>query len=522
MTVLELDSFQRGAVSNGWGTATDGDNWYVSQGAASSLSTTGTQGKITGSSGTRSHLRLGDITDSNMDVYARFTPSTTGEDFGVTARSSGDASIAGVSCYRFDFSSGHVALYQVYRGTSTQLGSNVSKTVAANSAYWQHIRVIGSNPVQIFARQWADGTTEPSTWDITQTDNTASKITAGAPGVTGIASSTGWKIDNFSADDGTGGASVGINLSNPAAQMESSDLATEYDRIRNAPAGQTGAQIAIIYYGASTYSQAIYGELDVIFPWEQVAQFHTLNSINDVTAFLQQYEYCGNVYSDNPVLYYRLDESGGAIANDLTPHNLDGAYVGNITYNAPDALAVSTDSAVTLDGSTAYIQAPAGLNMGNWTAYSLECWFNPGASVQTSSPRIFSSDNPTVNNTGCELVLSASGSLLTYNYGYQTTGAPTHNSLTIGSSVASANTWYHLVLTMTGTTVTAYVNGAAFATQSVSGTALLVPSSYPLCIGYQPSTASKFFSGSIDEFAVYNYALSASQVLAHYTSGVTP
>jgi hypothetical protein len=36
------------------------------------------------------------------------------------------------------------------------------------------------------------------------------------------------------------------------------------------------------------------------------------------------------------------------------------------------------------------------------------------------------------------------------------------------------------------------------------------------------SAASSFFNGALDEVAVYNHALSAAQVLAHYTKGTNP
>jgi trimeric autotransporter adhesin len=96
----------------------------------------------------------------------------------------------------------------------------------------------------------------------------------------------------------------------------------------------------------------------------------------------------------------------------------------------------------------------------------------------------------------------------------------------IPATVFSVNTtaayndgkWHHVVATWDGTTganqVIIYVDGVVAAT----GTALagtIDQNAAPFCIGAQNATL-EFFSGSVDEVAVYDRALSPAEVKAHY------
>jgi hypothetical protein len=69
-----------------------------------------------------------------------------------------------------------------------------------------------------------------------------------------------------------------------------------------------------------------------------------------------------------------------------------------------------------------------------------------------------------------------------------------------------------------------YINGVQNATATISGGIQMGTS--PISIGSrQPdfhSTYTANFVGSIDEVAIYNYALSAAQIQNHYIAGANP
>jgi hypothetical protein len=84
----------------------------------------------------------------------------------------------------------------------------------------------------------------------------------------------------------------------------------------------------------------------------------------------------------------------------------------------------------------------------------------------------------------------------------------------LASALTSAPT--HLVITVQGTILYSYVNSVAFGPQTVGhGTTALAG----FTIGGNPSTGGVPWAGRMQEFALYNKALSAARVLAHYQAG---
>ena len=90
---------------------------------------------------------------------------------------------------------------------------------------------------------------------------------------------------------------------------------------------------------------------------------------------------------------------------------------------------------------------------------------------------------------------------------------------TFNGSPAALNEWAHLVETFDGTTVKLYVNGALSTSGTASG--FTANTGAPLLIGSSDygSGPTEPFPGLIDEVAVYNRVLSATEVQLHYDSG---
>ena len=85
------------------------------------------------------------------------------------------------------------------------------------------------------------------------------------------------------------------------------------------------------------------------------------------------------------------------------------------------------------------------------------------------------------------------------------------------SSGLALNTWYHVVATDNGTTVTLYVNGLS----SVSGASAASTTNGTMnCyIGsWGPSVPNMFFSGSIPIVKIYNRGLTASEIQQNFNA----
>jgi hypothetical protein len=659
-TLLESDNFVRAATSAAWGTSTGGSVWTNRQGASASLSTNGTVGQIVSSAGTRTHISLGATTYTAQEIVCKITPASTSDDFGVDGRATGDASISGVSGYRFNYVPGTgLVCFRLIGGAGTQIGSTVTKTVAAATAYWFRFRLTGAQPaILVQGRMWADGSTEPGTWDISATDTTTNTaLNAGAPGVTGVASSaTAIQYAAFTAGDtSSGSTTVTVSITESAAQveqiavtalaiqsvsiqesapqveqvqagaagasasiievvtqveqvntfayfnhpitesaaqveqiralaiqsvsiqesapqveqiaaiavksvsiqesaaqveqsavkaftlviatasersaqveqiavtaltispgdiqMQASDLAFEYNRIKTRAAGQALQILAITYYGSATNNQNIYGELDAVFQSETIASLHVMRTINDVTAFLKAFEYASNVLADLPLAYYRLGDNVKPYAADATGHNLTGILAGNVLIQQSGGLAMSTATSMLFDGSTGYIAASPVLTVASLQTLSLELWVK-FAALPASSASLLGNDSPGSTHSGALLFVNSAGTPgLILGFGGST-------STTVSSSTAlAAGTWYHLVATYDGLTMRIYVNGVLRGTQAATGS--IAASANGFTLGKNP-VSGNYANAYLQEAALYNTVLSQARINTHYIAATNP
>jgi hypothetical protein len=185
---LASDSFNR-TVSGGWGSADVGGAWDQS-GTAYSVSP-GAAVIAGAGSDLGGELSSVSVRDAEYLVKFQITPAADGTPYsaGIRARWS-----SGPNFYliKLNFNSSHPAGWQwrastVVGGTSTTLpvsaDAGFAPTTGAANTVWMRVRVTGSGPTQVQARAWADGGTEPATWQLSFTDATAALQPAGAVGL---------------------------------------------------------------------------------------------------------------------------------------------------------------------------------------------------------------------------------------------------------------------------------------------------------------------------------------------------
>ena len=81
------------------------------------------------------------------------------------------------------------------------------------------------------------------------------------------------------------------------------------------------------------------------------------------------------------------------------------------------------------------------------------------------------------------------------------------------------NVWYYVAAVVTRRGATYYVDGSAIGSVTYRGIPLLFDPAHRVQIGTNTRYDSEWFDGAIDEVAVYNYALTADQIAAHYATG---
>ena len=190
-TVFASDLFTR-TVTNTWGTATTGGAWsYTPTGNIADFDTTGTAGTIalTAAGVNRSAFLAGvSTTDVDLSFRVATDKAAVGSNqfiYGIARR------VSATTEYRAKLrfaTNGNVYIQatSVVNNVETAIGAEILVPGLTRSP-GQFIRLRaqfqGTGTTTIRMRAWADGGTEPTTWQYTQTDSTAALQAAGSVGL---------------------------------------------------------------------------------------------------------------------------------------------------------------------------------------------------------------------------------------------------------------------------------------------------------------------------------------------------
>ncbi len=229
--------------------------------------------------------------------------------------------------------------------------------------------------------------------------------------------------------------------------------------------------------------------------------------------------YAAAVLADGPVAYWRLGESVGSTAFDLTGNGHDGGFNGGPSLGVVGALPSDGDTAVGFDGinDSVTIEDAAQLDFGAGD-FSIEAWLyfpagsaNPKWSLGKGNP--WSAATPgwaianwsTVNPVDTGIWLSDGTTVF---------------SAYAGNSIPRA-AWAHMVWVMdrTANKVFVYKDGELLGDADIPAGFGSVSNASNLLLGNGNGNP---FTGSLDEVALYNAALSPGQVANHYQAEFPP
>lgn len=224
--------------------------------------------------------------------------------------------------------------------------------------------------------------------------------------------------------------------------------------------------------------------------------------------------YQSDILSDNPLAYWRLGESSGATqAVDTSGHGYTATYSGGITFGAPGAIANDTNTAISSAG-TGKVASPAFSTVTNFTiegwTYLTDPTWNSGANYNNALYGKYGNLRLLIRPGASNTSAYALGYFGVWLNGTEYSIQPVNKTLT------NTNQWVHWVVVRNGSTLTVYRNGVqvgqrtdlpATATANITGSVLVTDTAY-------------YLKGSVDEVALYNYALSATRIQAHYNCGL--
>lgn len=222
--------------------------------------------------------------------------------------------------------------------------------------------------------------------------------------------------------------------------------------------------------------------------------------------------YVAAVLADDPVAYWRFGESSGTRAADASGHGNDATYTGSVTLGETGAIAGDPDTAAGFDGATAFVDGADRFVFGGMQPFSLEAWVNPasvGPYVGIASRNDATTGPPT---EGYLLFVGPSDGPI----GFQRLDATNLTTVsTTGTPTAGA--YVHVVATFDGVDMSIYLNGEMQSMQT--GSFAIAGATSDFVVAAEAGGTGNFFSGTIDEVAVYDHALTADRVKAHWLVG---
>ncbi|MEW8288487.1 MAG: LamG-like jellyroll fold domain-containing protein, partial [Candidatus Thiodiazotropha endolucinida] len=248
-------------------------------------------------------------------------------------------------------------------------------------------------------------------------------------------------------------------------------------------------------------------------------------------------QYSDVIDADNPIAYWKLDETTGSVAVDSSIAANDATLIGNPTRNNLSGVPFDDGVSLLLNGIDQYIELP---NTGllDLQTFTFEAWIKrstlPGEcqALYVNFPTGAFTDTrgiiirlPWHNGSYCEAPGIEWGS-----------GAGEPDSAWWENSINDTE-WHHVVVAFNYDAnqglVSSYVDGVSYADpiQTVSSSISYENASSGLPedmvrIGVGPEyfggAINSYFDGHLDEIAFYDYVLTPEQVEEHYYAGTQP
>lgn len=220
--------------------------------------------------------------------------------------------------------------------------------------------------------------------------------------------------------------------------------------------------------------------------------------------------YAAAVLADHPVAFLPLDETSGLIAHDLVGGH-DGQIKGTgITLGAEPPYP-SMGHAMSIDGVNGAVDLGDQFGFAGTAPYTIEVWVSPRLLSRTFYTIVSKWREPgSTPPSGWNLFYDNSNTIA---YTREATNEPTQPRTNAEFTAG----WHHVAATYDGNAMELYYDGSD--ADSVTTTFGLDAISQHLEIGAgngDPAAVTLF--GSICQVAIYDYALTPTQINAHYNA----
>lgn len=206
--------------------------------------------------------------------------------------------------------------------------------------------------------------------------------------------------------------------------------------------------------------------------------------------------------------YYRLDETQGTTAADLSGNQMHAALKNGLSFDK-NSVSGKIGSGLCFDGKDDYIQLPAGFDEFD-NGFSIAFWAKPTA-VKNGARFIDFGGGADGNN----IILTRIGT--TGTLAFQTFSGNSDGSAVSAPNAIDLDVWQFLAAAVDNFgNVRIYKNGKLIQTGvSAAPASVRRTNNY---IGRSNSSSDAYYQGDLDDIHIFNYALSENEISALYTN----
>lgn len=223
--------------------------------------------------------------------------------------------------------------------------------------------------------------------------------------------------------------------------------------------------------------------------------------------------YASAVLADKPTIYWRLGDfsSSAGTVKDSSGNGRNGSASANGIFSEPSLVSGDPDGALRFTAGTS-LERPAEADLGflNQAPFTLECWVKIGAATVNGAPLVARSENGGGQSYGYALYIDQSRAFIGR---YEGDG---NGAAFASPSALSPDTPHHIVGVYDGKAIRLSVDGVEL---GFSNTAVALQAhSLAFTVGKLAGNTGAFV-GTIDEVALYSYALPAARIAEHHRVG---
>ncbi len=220
-------------------------------------------------------------------------------------------------------------------------------------------------------------------------------------------------------------------------------------------------------------------------------------------------------YADGPkpVAYWKMDDLLGTTAVDSSGNGNTGSLTNGPVWKERGKVG----GALQFDGSDDWITLASSTSLADIGATSFSFWVNPQSYTNKAYPTIYNRNGQSETDGYNWLYFDSSGDgSIWYSYA----NGVSYTELNL-ETLAPLNTWSHIVLIhdRKSKSITSYKNGVFMETETYADTVLPVVNGAAYIGTYGNSSTNYPFQGQLDDFKIYNYALSPRQIMKEFNGG---